>query len=215
MKIVLDEPALPAIARDVVPWYWGVAMAAASGLVGWGDKKAVATLVSLVLRIPESDPDLQKGLQALRRAANPKSRDAFLGALSSGDQHIIRPVILATFPDAQILTFPLADGDESANLLARLAPDLANLDRLSSRHRSLVLLRRSPVRPLPPPGLGSARLDPSQGQLVREVAAHEMPATHSPIARRLSLADVACIAAAGMKIAARWWIDRAGHFALQ
>ncbi|RMG13335.1 MAG: HEAT repeat domain-containing protein [Planctomycetota bacterium] len=89
-----------------------VALAAAAGLLEWGDGGAVPRLVRAVLSLPPGDPVQAKGLAALRRAAKPGLRDAYLKALGSTELDALRPVVLATFP---------SDPEERARTLRRVA----------------------------------------------------------------------------------------------
>jgi HEAT repeat protein len=75
-----------------------VALAAAAGLVQWGDDAAIPVLFEASLTLPQGDPDRRRALQALQRAAQPKRREAYLGALSAQDPAPLRKVLLATFP---------------------------------------------------------------------------------------------------------------------
>jgi HEAT repeat protein len=75
-----------------------VALAASAGLAAWGDDSAIPRLFSAILALPESDAGRKSGLQALRRAAKPKRRAAFLNAVGDGDIRVLEPILMGTFP---------------------------------------------------------------------------------------------------------------------
>ncbi len=74
--------------------------AAAAGLAGYGDDAAVRVLVGCALESPDGSSTRQQALQALRRAATPARRGVLLNALQSEGRGLLRPVVLAAFPQA-------------------------------------------------------------------------------------------------------------------
>jgi HEAT repeat protein len=74
--------------------------AAASGLAGFGDDRAVPVLVRCVLEAKKGSSNQQLALQSLRRAATPARRNLLLNALQSEHRDSLRPIVLAAFPSA-------------------------------------------------------------------------------------------------------------------
>lgn len=77
-----------------------VRTAAAAGLAAYGDDAAVRVLVGCALESPKGSSTQQQALQALRRAATPARRTVLLNALQSEGRGLMRPIVLAAFPQA-------------------------------------------------------------------------------------------------------------------